>query len=69
MPKTKTSPEASPPKPDAPEQPAAGDALGGRLREMFQAVEAAPVPDEITRLVETLEKKHRKPRRPDGGGH
>lgn len=29
--------------------------VGARLRSLFQAVEAAPVPDEITRLVIELE--------------
>ena len=34
----------------------AGD-LGARLRSLFEAVEAAPVPDEISRLVIALEAK------------
>jgi hypothetical protein len=53
-----------------PAAPPPGDAdgadadVGSRLRAMFEAVEAAPVPDEITRLVDELEKKRtrRRPR-------
>ena len=38
---------------------ASGDAVGEKLRAMFQAVEAAPVPFDIQRLVQNLEKKRR----------
>ena len=40
-----------------------GDELGSRLRELFDSVEQAPVPDEISRLVVELERKRRAPRR------
>ncbi len=65
VPKAKTetdTPGAPAPQPAEP----ARDALGERLRGMFQAVESAPVPEEITRLVEALEKKRRKGRRRPG---
>ena len=38
---------------------ASGDAVGEKLRAMFEAVEAAPVPMDIHRLVFELEKKRR----------
>jgi len=39
---------------------ASGDAVGEKLRAMFQAVESAPVPPELERLVQELEKKRRR---------
>jgi len=39
--------------------PRAGDLLGDRLRQMFDSVEATPVPDTLTRLVAELEAKRR----------
>jgi hypothetical protein len=57
-PRTRTTGPAPPPA-------EADDAdVGSRLRAMFQAVEAAPVPEEITRLVGELEKTRtrRRPR-------
>lgn len=68
VPKLKTPPEGATQTPDPAAEPPAVDPLGRRLRDMFQAVESAPVPDEITRLVETLEKKRSK-RRDPGGAH
>src|SRR5687768_765008 len=53
---TKGREAAAPPKPRT---LASGDAVGDKLRAMFQMVEAAPVPNEINRLVEELEKKRR----------
>ena len=48
---------------DAGKAPLAGssgsDPLGERLRDLFRAVETAPVPEEIRRLVDDLEKKRR----------
>ncbi len=38
---------------------ASGDAVGEKLRAMFEAVEAAPVPLDIHRLIFELEKKSR----------
>lgn len=39
--------------------------VGAKLRAMFKAVEQAPVPDEITRLVNELERQrtNREPKR------
>ncbi|MBX7247875.1 MAG: hypothetical protein K1X35_02370 [Caulobacteraceae bacterium] len=45
--------------PSAPVEAQRLDPVGSRLRAMFQAVESAPVPEDITRLVTALEKKRR----------
>jgi hypothetical protein len=60
--KSRSEPEAKAPGPET--QPAPARNVGEKLRAMFQAVEAAPVPDEITRLVEELEHKRRGRRKP-----
>ena len=49
---------------EAEDRKAPGDPLGERLRDMFKTVEAAPLPDDIRRLVGEMEKNTgRKPRR------
>ena len=62
MSRKKAEDESAPP---AVGEPAAGDPLGEQLRGLFRAVEAAPVPDKIRRLVADLEAKRgkRSPRR------
>lgn len=38
---------------------ASGDAVGAKLRTMFETLQAAPVPLELTRLIQELEKRRR----------
>jgi hypothetical protein len=57
MSRKKVEDEGAPP---AAGEPAAVDSLGEQLRGLFRAVETAPVPDEIQRLVADLEAKRGK---------
>lgn len=64
MGKPKSSKAVEPPAEAPVEDAPPADALGGRLRELFTTLEAAPVPEDLRTLVDALEKKRRGRREP-----